>query len=99
MRKSGRLLIWPPYFESSQSRGKTRRVRRELALRDVSIKEISDALRDLGISAIVEANAAHPSQPWRRTGAVSVDKSQNKSLLLRLVAEKMRENRSLGKED
>lgn len=98
MRKSGKYYLWPMYFDSSNCRGDTRRLSKELALRDVKIKEIADALKSLGISAVVEEDAAHPSQHWIRCGVAIVEKTRGKSPLLRLVAEKMRENRSLRKE-
>lgn len=95
MRRKGKVYIWPLYFEASFSRQESRRVPRELALRNVRLEEIVRAAEDLGLHPEVETMAAHPSQPWGRSGVVLVSRGNSKSLLLRLVAEKMHENRSL----
>ncbi|MFB0543537.1 MAG: signal recognition particle subunit SRP19/SEC65 family protein [Candidatus Bathyarchaeia archaeon] len=97
MRRRGKVFLWPLYFEASISRREGRRLPKGLALRSVSLQELVKVSDALGIHPEVVPTAAHPSQPWRRTGVVLVDKPPKKSLLLRLVAEKMRENRSLGR--
>ena len=94
MRQRGKLYLWPLYFEASLSRRGGRRVARKLALRGVKLEEVLRAAEDLGLHPEVRPMAAHPSQPWRRSGVVLVEGGRNKSLILRLVAEKMRENRS-----
>jgi signal recognition particle subunit SRP19 len=96
MRKSGKVFLWPLYFEASIPRKSGRRVPKNLSLNGVNIKEIMKAAEDLGLRFEVELNAAHPSQPWNRSGVVLMDKPRSKHVLLRLVAEKMRENRSSG---
>jgi len=64
-------------------------------LNGVSVKEIMRALENLGLRFEIELAAAPPSQPWSKSGVVLVEKPRSKSELLRLVAEKMHENRSI----
>jgi len=96
MRKSGKIFLWPLYFEASISRKGGRRVPKNLSLNGVNVKEVMKAAEDLGLRFEVELTAAHPSKPWNRSGVVLVEKPRSKIVLLRLVAEKMRENRSSG---
>lgn len=95
MRRRGKLYLWPQYFDASLSRRGGRRVARRLALRGVKLEEIVRAAEAFGFHPEVRPMAAYPSQPWRRSGVVLVETRENKSLVLRLIAEKMRENRSL----
>ena len=93
MRKKGKILLWPQYFESTISRSKHRRLPKKLTLRGVRLEEIVKASEALGLHPEVVPNAAHPSQNWIRTGSIFVEKTRSKSQLLRLIAEKMQENR------
>lgn len=95
MRKSGKVFLWPLNFESSVSRKNGRKVSKSLSLNGVSVKEIMKAVEDLDLRFEVELAAARPSQHWSKSGLVLVEKSRSKCELLRLVAEKMHENRSL----
>lgn len=95
MRRKGKVFLWPLYFEASISRREGRRLPKELALRGASLQELVKASEALGLHPEEVSTAAHPSQPWRKTGVVLVEKPHSKPLLLRLIAEKMRENRSL----
>jgi signal recognition particle subunit SRP19 len=95
MRKSGKVFLWPLYFEASIPRKGGRRVSKSLSLNGVSVREMMKAAEDLGLSFEVEMNAAHPSRHWEKSGVVLVEKPKDKPDLLRLMAKKMRENRSL----
>ena len=99
MRKSGKVFLWPLYFEASISRKNGRRASKGLSLNGVSVKEIMRAAENLGLRFEVELAAAPPSQHWSKSGVVLVEKPRSKSELLRLVAEKMHENRSLDGEN
>ena len=94
MRKKGKLVFWPAYFDSEFSWGEGRRVPKKLALRGVKADEVLRAAEDLDLSPLLEPGAAHPKRPWLRTGLVLVDKSGTKTELLKETAQRIRSNRS-----
>lgn len=94
MRKKGKLVFWPAYFDSEFSWAEGRRVPKKLAQRGVKAEEVMKAAEDLDLSPMLEPGAAHPKRPWSRTGLVLVDKSGTKSELLKETAQRIRANRT-----
>ncbi|RLI17772.1 signal recognition particle protein Srp19 [Candidatus Bathyarchaeota archaeon] len=97
MRRRGRLIIWPIYLDASYSRSLGRRVPLKLALRDVRAEEVYQAASQLGLNPELQADAAYPRTPWRRTGLVLIDKEGSKTRLLRELAEAIRRMRRKGR--
>ena len=94
MRKKGKLVFWPAYFDSEYSWTEGRRVPKKLALRGVKADEVLKAAEDLDLSPLLEPGAAHPKRPWLRMGLVLVEKTGTKSELLKEMAQRIRVNRS-----
>jgi len=94
VKRRGSRLIWPLYFDISVSRRQGRRVAKELAMRNPSVAEIASAASELGLTVETEPQAAHPSQPWSRTGVVYVSGGTNKASVLQQLAEKAIQRRS-----
>jgi len=93
MRRGGKLVLWPAYFDSDYSRRIGRRVPKTLASRNVKAEEVYQAALELGYNPDLQVGAAHPKQPWLRKGAVLVDKKGSKTRILLDLARKIRENR------
>ncbi|NQT08800.1 signal recognition particle protein Srp19, partial [Candidatus Bathyarchaeota archaeon] len=58
MRKKGKLVFWPAYFDSEFSWAEGRRVPKKLALRGVKADEVFKAAEDLDLSPLLEPGAA-----------------------------------------
>ena len=94
MRKKGKLVFWPAYFDSEFSWAEGRRVPKKLALRGVKADEVLRAAEDLDLGPLLEPGAAHPKRPWLRSGMVLVNKTGTKSGLIKETAQRIRSNRS-----
>ncbi|MCW3988913.1 MAG: hypothetical protein NWE88_02425 [Candidatus Bathyarchaeota archaeon] len=94
MRTKGRLVFWPAYFESENTRGKGRRVPKGLALRGVKVDELYKAAEDLELNPELKPGAAFSKKPWDRTGSIIVDKAKSKTLITAELASRIRSNRS-----
>ncbi len=94
MRRKGRLVFWPAYFESENTRGDGRRVPKGLALRGVKVDELYRAAEDLELNPELKPGTAFSKKPWDRTGSVIVDKKRSKTLIIAELASRIRSNRS-----
>ena len=94
MRRKGRLVFWPAYFESENTRGDGRRVPKGLALRGVKVDELYRAAEDLELKPELKPGTAFSKKPWDRTGSVLVDKKKPKTLITAELAARIRSNRS-----
>ena len=94
MRKKGRLVFWPAYFDSENTRGDGRRVPKGLALRGVKVDELYKAAEDLELNPELKPGTAFSKKPWDRTGSVIVDKKKSKTIITVELASRIRSNRS-----
>ena len=94
MRRKGRLVFWPAYFESENSRRDGRRVPKGRALRGVKVDELFRAAEDLELNPELKPGTAFSRKPWDRTGSVLVDKTMSKNLITAELAARIRSNRS-----
>lgn len=90
MRRKGKLLIWPQYFDSSYSWKEGRRVKKKLAVRNPKAEDIFRAAQERGLNPVIEAGAAHPKRPWLKTSAVLVDADSPKTEILKDIASNIR---------
>jgi len=93
MRREGKLVLWPEYFDSDYSRRSGRRVPKTLASRNVMAEEVYQAALELGLNPDLQVDAANPKHPWLRKGMVLVDKKGPKTRVVLDLARKMSENR------
>jgi len=94
LRKKGKQIFWPAYFDTSNSWGEGRRIPKKLAIRNVSSEEVFEAASDLGLNPVLNPGAAFSKKPWEKTGHVVVDKKAPKSEALKEIAAKIRANRA-----
>ncbi len=93
MRRKGKLILWPAYFDSDYSWRKGRRVPKTVASRGVKAEEVFQAALELGLNPHLQAAAVHPKHPWLRGGAVLVDKPGPKTHVLKDVAQGIQKKR------
>ena len=94
MRRKGKLVFWPAYFDSENTRGDGRRVPKGLALRGVKVDELYKAAEDLELNPELKPGTAFSKKPWDRTGSVLVDKKNSKNIITAELATRIRSNRS-----
>lgn len=93
MREKGKIRIWPLYFDSTVSRGKGRKVSRNLSIRSPNLEEIVEASEEMNLNPITENEAYHPKNPWKKTGFVLVDEKMKKTRVLVEIARIVKEKR------
>jgi signal recognition particle subunit SRP19 len=92
-------IIWLDYFNRNLSRHKGRKLKRESSVFDPTLEDLIDAARSIGYDPPQEdtnAHARYPRRPYVRSGYVMLPKKENKSALIRAIAEKLvqRKNKS-----
>ncbi|MCS7107488.1 MAG: signal recognition particle protein Srp19 [Acidilobaceae archaeon] len=90
--KGRRVVIWPSYLDEAASRGKGRRVAKELSVRRPTVEEIVQAAKLLGLNPQVEEKA-YSRAWWEERLRVVVDKRGSKGEVLKSIALKVQELR------
>ena len=94
MRKlSGKVIVWPAYFDSSRTQREGRRLPLKLCVSTPTLKEIVEAAKLLGLNPQFKPEARYPRSWWVESGYVVVDKLKSKQETLRRIAEKLAELR------
>ncbi|RLI34706.1 signal recognition particle protein Srp19 [Candidatus Bathyarchaeota archaeon] len=95
MRKlSGKVIVWPAYFDSSRTQREGRRLPLKLCVSTPTLKEIVEAAKLLGLNPQPNFSARYPRSWWTESGYVIVEKLGSKQETLRKLAEKLKEFRS-----
>lgn len=89
MRKKDKIVVWPVYFDSTKTRAEGRSVPKSLAVSSPRLDEIRKAVERTGLRPDVVSDAAHPSNPLRKTGLVFVPKKGSKTQTLRNIAKEL----------
>jgi signal recognition particle subunit SRP19 len=89
MRKQGKIVVWPVYFDSTRTREEGRRVPKNMAVASPRLDEISSVLAKLGFQVEVVSDVAYPKMPWRKTGVLLVVKKGSKQQLLRKIGKEL----------
>ena len=89
-KEDKKIVIWPAYFDRNLSREEGRRVPKNLAVENPSIDKIFQIAKELKLNPVIEREARYPSRPWKRDGRILIDKSLNKSRILREIARRLR---------
>ena len=94
MRRKGKLVFWPAYFDSENTRGDGRRVPKGRALRGIKVDELYRAAEDLELNPELKPGTAFSKKPWDKTGSILVDKKKSKTIITAELATRIRSNRS-----
>ncbi len=90
MRGRGKLRLYPTYFDADATRNQGRRVTKTQATREPTAEAVEKAAQRLGLNPIMEPTASYSKQPWKKTGAVLVDKKHSKTETIDKIAAEMR---------
>ena len=93
MRQKEKIVLWPDYFEASNTWREGRRIPKSLAIRGVKGSEIFNAAMDLGLNPELIETSAYSRKPWEKNGLVLVSKIKNKSEIIKELAKQVRANR------
>lgn len=88
---SGKVVLWPRYFNARLSRGDGRRVPAKLAVREPDAKWIASAAKKAGFAAEVEEDVKDPRVPYKSVGRVLVAKKGSKESVIQAVAQAMQD--------
>ena len=94
MRKQDKAIIWPVYFDSGKTRGKGRRVSKNLAIKSPKIDEIIHVVSRLGFQFELVPEVSYPKKPWKNSGLLLVEKKLSKEQLIKKIAEELLEYRN-----
>lgn len=87
-RDSGRLVVWPHYFDKARTRAQGRRVPADLAVEEPRAGDIANAARTLGLKVELDEDARPPFGVHR--GRILVAKSpEKKEALLKQIARRL----------
>lgn len=88
-KDSGKLVLWPCYFDKSEPRP-WRRVNKELAVNEPTAEAIAQVCAKMHLKPILEKGVAHPKRWWKAEGRVLIDARGSKTVLLQQIAEKLK---------
>ncbi|MDL2271041.1 signal recognition particle subunit SRP19/SEC65 family protein [Methanobrevibacter sp. OttesenSCG-928-I08] len=83
------MIIWPEYFNKNLSLSEGRKIPKEIAIKNPTINEITNALRKLKIQFTVEKDKSYPGKWYEHNGRIIVETDKNKLELLEEIAQKM----------
>ncbi len=86
MKRPGFLVVWPFQLDSSRTREQGRRITVARAVKQPSLREVSQAATSLGYSPEVREKAAHPELHWEKPGYVVVKKAGPRMVVLKAIA-------------
>ena len=89
MRKLGKAIIWPVYFDCNKTRKDGRRVPKSLAVQSPKILEIKEAADRLGLQNDVNLEAHFPKTPWAKAGMLLVEKQEAKEKIIQKLAKQL----------
>ena len=90
VRKQKKTVLWPAYFDSSNTRKEGRKVPKSVGVPNPNLNELQKVSEHLGLKPEAEVNAAHPATPWRKTGRILVQKKATKIQTLMRIAKEIR---------
>jgi signal recognition particle subunit SRP19 len=94
MRLRDKKVIWSSNLSKSVSRREGRKIPKRLAVKSVTIDEISTAAQSLGLRVELFPQKSLPNNPWSNEGYITVNYDGPKQEILILLAEKIIESRN-----
>lgn len=93
MKRPGQVVVWPSELDSSQTRAQGRKLPVARAVRQPTLREISQAATLLGYLPQINEKAGLPKASWHKTGYVIVKKAGPRQLVLKNLAGEIVKNR------
>jgi len=99
-RRKKAIILWTVFFDSSRSRSEGRKLPKSLCVRNPTVEELEEAVKQLGFEYEVAKDKKYP-RIWYLDipqGYVKIYRDPNthipRTKLLRMIAEKLREVRA-----
>jgi len=89
MRKKGKIVLWPLYFDLTKSRVDGRKVPKSVAVPSSKLDEIRKAVEQLGLQYEIVSDASHPKLSWQGSGMLVVSKVGSRAQTIRKIAEQL----------
>jgi len=94
MKLSDKKVIWPSNLSKDVSRREGRKIPKRIAIKSVTIDEISTAAQSLGLRVELFPKKSLPNNPWSNEGYITVNYDGPKQEILILLTEKIIESRN-----
>ncbi|ADG12826.1 Ribonucleoprotein complex SRP, Srp19 component [Methanocaldococcus infernus ME] len=85
------MIIWPQYIDKNKSRKEGRKVSKEIAVRNPSIKLIEKALKKMNLNYKIYSDKRYPREHWERVGYIEVEYNGKKLEFLKKLCKVIRE--------
>ena len=86
-RGDKKIVLWPIYFDKNASRKQGRRIPKKIAIENPGIQDIFKVAQQLSLNPAIEQKS-YPATWWKK-GRVLVDKKENKSDIIKLIATRL----------
>ncbi|WP_409200785.1 signal recognition particle subunit SRP19/SEC65 family protein [Methanobrevibacter sp. DSM 116169] len=83
-------IIWPEYFNEELSLNEGRKVSKEKAIKNPTVKDIEKALKRLQVQYTIEKEKSYPGKWYVKSGMVIAETDKKKTELLKEISEKIR---------
>ncbi|WP_456418836.1 signal recognition particle subunit SRP19/SEC65 family protein [Methanocaldococcus infernus] len=85
------MIIWPQYIDKNKSRKEGRKVSKEIAVKNPSIKLIEKALKKMNLNYKIYSDKRYPREHWERVGYIEVEYNGKKLEFLKKLCKVIRE--------
>jgi len=89
MRKQEKIILWPVYFDNLKTRREGRKIPKSVSVPNPRLKELQEAAETLRLKVTLEAEAAHPANPWIKTGRLWIEKEKSKINIINRIAKEL----------
>ena len=93
MKKRKKIILWTVYFDSSKRRREGRKIPKNIAVQNPTLKELHIASMDLGLDPELESNISHPAAPWEKSGRILVSIKDSKLQTIKDISKRIQTNR------
>lgn len=93
MKRPGQSVVWPSELDSSLTRARGRKLPVARAVRQPTLRELSQAATQLGYSPQTNEKAGLPKASWHKTGYIILKKAGPRQLVLKNLASEIVKNR------
>jgi signal recognition particle subunit SRP19 len=93
MKRPGQIVVWPSQLDSTLTRSQGRTLPVARAVRQPTLREISQAATMLGYSPQINEKAGLPKASWHKTGYVILKKTGRRQSVLKNLAGEIVKNR------
>jgi len=97
MRKQGKIVLWPIYFDQTKTRLQGRRIPKGLAVTSPRLDELEKAAHKCGLQTEIVPDLRHPQAPWQKTGLILVAKNASKMQIIGRVAKELSAIRAVNR--